>query len=99
MMKPLGLSILLAIGLSACAAAPKDASQPSAASTVLSVVGTPFLIAFKIPVCAATLAVVAPAAGMAAMVPPEDNPEPGKARQVLADGVRANCGPPYAVAP
>jgi class 3 adenylate cyclase len=98
-MKHLGLTLLLAIGLSACAAAPKDATAPTAESTIVSVIGTPFLIAFKIPVCAVTLAVAAPAAGAAAMVPPEDNPEPGTARRVLADGVRANCGPPYAIAP
>jgi class 3 adenylate cyclase len=98
-MKHLALAILLSTALSACAAAPQDARAPTAESTIVSVIGTPFLIAFKIPVCAVTLAAAAPAAGMIAMVPPEDVPEPGKARQVLADGVRANCGPPYAIAP
>jgi class 3 adenylate cyclase len=98
-MKHFGLTLLLSIVLSACAAAPKDANAPTAESTIVSVIGTPFLIAFKIPVCAVTLAVAAPAAGAASMVPPEDNPQPGKAQRVLADGVRANCGPPYAIAP
>lgn len=98
-MKHLSLTLLLSIALSACAAAPKDAKAPSAESTVVSVIGTPFLIAFKVPLCAVTLAVAAPTAGVAALVPREDNPEPGKAQRVLADGVRANCGPPYAIAP
>jgi len=100
-------ALLLALLLGACttsttgsspqnaAAAPSDRGVPpqsSASMDLLSVLGTPFLIAFKIPVCAATLIVAAPTAGMSEAV---TNGE--EARRVLADGVSSNCGPPYAV--
>jgi hypothetical protein len=41
--------------------------------------------------------VVGPASGASAVIPPEDNPQQGIARQVLADGLKDNCGPPYVV--
>lgn len=91
--------ILLAAMLGACSSPPSppadaNAPQPSASSVVLSVLGTPFLIAAKIPVCAATLFIAAPAAGISETV------ESGaKARRVLADGVQSNCGPPYVLTP
>jgi hypothetical protein len=69
-------------------------TQPTASTTVLSVIGTPFLILAKIPICAATLAVVAPATGMSEVVT-----DGAQARRVLADGLSSNCGPPYVVAP
>ena len=91
--------ILVAALLGACSSPPAppadpSAAQPSASSVVLSALATPFLIAFKIPVCTATLVIAAPAAGMSETV------ESGAiARRVLADGVQSNCGPPYLLTP
>jgi hypothetical protein len=91
--------ILLVALLGACSSPPSppaDASapQPSASSVVLSILGTPFLIAAKIPVCTVTLVIAAPAAGISETV------ESGaQARRVLADGVASNCGPPYILTP
>jgi len=99
MMKPAALAMLVPLALGACTARSDDpaAGAPSAESTVLSAIGTPFLIAFKIPLCVATVLVVGPASGASAVIPPEDNPQQGIARQVLADGLKDNCGPPYVV--
>lgn len=93
------LILCLAALLGACSSPPappaqSNTAQPSASSLVLSVLGTPFLIAAKIPICAATLAVAAPVAGLSETV------ESGAvARRVLADGVTSNCGPPYVLTP
>ena len=91
--------VLLAAVLGACSSPPTppaqpNAAQPSASSVVLSVLGTPFLIAAKIPICAATVAVAAPVAGLSETV--ESGAE---ARRILADGVTSNCGPPYLLTP
>ena len=91
--------ILLAAMLGACSSPPTppaqpNAAQPSASSVVLSVLGTPFLIAAKIPLCAATMAVAAPVAGLSETVA-----SGAEARRVLADGVQSNCGPPYLLTP
>ena len=98
-MKPAALAILVPLVLAACAARSHDpaAAAPTTESTVLSAIGTPFLIAFKIPLCVATVLVAGPASGATAVIPPEDNPQQAIARQVLADGLKDNCGPPYAV--
>jgi hypothetical protein len=90
---------LLTMMLGACSSPPSTldgatAAQPSASSVVLSVLGTPFLIAAKIPVCTATLIVAAPVAGASETVA-----SGAKARQILADGVASNCGPPYLLTP
>ncbi len=90
-------TVLLAAALGACSSppsAPEGAATPSASSVVLSVLGTPFLIAVKIPVCTATLLIAAPAAGASEAVA-----SGAKAREVLADGVAQNCGPPYLLTP
>jgi len=86
-------TLLLMMILGACSSPPSapdgvTAAQPSASSVVLSVLGTPFLIAAKIPVCTATLLVAAPVAGASETVA-----SGAKARQILADGVASNCGP------
>ena len=91
--------ILLLTALAACSTPtnPPDAAgnpQPTPSTVVLSAIGTPFLLAFKIPICALTLAVVAPAAGASEAVT-----DGAKARQVFADGLTSNCGPPYLVTP
>ncbi len=91
------VAIFLALSLGACAAPPTNANGPQpdpGGAAVLSVLGTPFLLALKLPICTATLLVAAPAAGAS-----ELDPQGGMARRVLADGVAQNCGPPYAVTP
>jgi hypothetical protein len=63
----------------------------------LSVVGTPFLIAFRGVVCVASLAVAAPVAAVAAVVP--DRQADHAARSSLGDGLATNCGPPWVISP
>jgi hypothetical protein len=93
----LAMSLILLLGACATSPNPPDAAgnqQPTASTTVLSIIGTPFLIALKIPICAATLAVVAPAAGISETVT-----DGAQARRVFADGLSSNCGPPYLLSP
>jgi hypothetical protein len=80
--------IILSIALTGCAEghAPGD--------TFIDIVGTPFLIGFKIPFCLASIAVAGPIAGLAALNPGEDGRETERA---LGAGLAENCGPPYAV--
>jgi hypothetical protein len=84
---------LLGILLAGCAGTPDDRGS---GNTFISVVGTPFLIAFKIPVCVASAAIAAPLAGVSAL-----NPDSGgrEFREALGAGVAQNCGPPYVVSP
>ncbi len=89
----------LAATLAGCAAQPGDSNaQPSGGAVVLAAIGTPFLIAAKIPLCAFTIVASGPLGATAALVPPDD-PLGHEVRQGLADGIDANCGPPYAVTP
>lgn len=85
----------LALFLTGCAS---DQAQPSSGSsagnTFISIVGTPFLIAFKIPFCAASVAIAAPLAGVAALTPDGHDTQ-----QALGAGLASNCGPPYVVNP
>ena len=92
-------AILMALPLGACVSptgAPNDAANAPSdpASAFAALIGTPFVIAFKIPICAATLPVVAVGMGMSA--PAERGEE---ARRVLTDGLAQNCGPPYGILP
>jgi hypothetical protein len=74
---------------------PPMKSSPSAAGWAVSIIGTPFAIAFKTVVCAASLVVAAPVAGFLAFgVDPS-----GEGYQALGDGIAQNCGPPYVVSP
>jgi hypothetical protein len=101
-----GAILLTCLALSACASSPgtsetpqstAETTAPSGGGPFLSVVGTPFLIAFKIPLCAASVVVAAPLAGLSALTP---NDQGGQAtRQALGAGLAHNCGPPYAIAP
>jgi hypothetical protein len=65
----------------------------------ISVIGTPFLIALKIPVCVATVAVAGPIAGVARLTPPDSQLNQYNITAHLDDGVIQNCGPPYVVSP
>jgi hypothetical protein len=86
----------LALSLAGCASAETEPSSggTSAGDTFISIVGTPFLIAFKIPVCVASVAIAAPLAGAAALTP-----DSGETRQTLGAGLAENCGPPYVLTP
>lgn len=77
--------------------APVPAS-PSAGTTLLSVVGTPFLVIFKIPVCILTVVVAGPVAGVSELSNPSD-PAGADLRRQLGQGIEQNCGPPYVISP
>jgi hypothetical protein len=85
-------ALVLALALCGCASAPPQ----SPGSTALSVIGTPFLLAFKIPVCIVSAALAAPLAGAAELA--RTNQAYG-IEQSLGDGLEDNCGPPYVVGP
>lgn len=98
---------LLVLALSACAtshgpSASNDggnvtstAPNASASGWAVAIVGTPFALGIKTVVCAATLVVSAPIAGILALgVDPS-----GEGYEALGDGVAQNCGPPYVVSP
>lgn len=91
-MHKIALALVLALALAGCASAPPS----SPGRTALSVIGTPFLIAFKIPVCVVSAALAAPLAGAAELA---GTSQAASLEQSLADGLERNCGPPYVVAP
>ena len=99
--------LLLVAALGACAtssdppaadggAAPASAKPgASPAGWAVAVVGTPFALAFKTVICAASLAIAAPFAGLLAL-----DPGPyGEGHAILGDGIANNCGPPYVISP
>lgn len=81
----------LLLCLSGCAEPPPPAQPVSA----VSVVGTPFLIAFKIPACVATLAIAGPAAALQQLAAPNEDRLQPDIRPALDAGIDENCGPPY----
>ena len=90
-MKKQAIAALLVLTAAGCTSPPPDPQQ-----TAVSALGTPFLIAFKIPVCAATVALAAPLAGATGLAPTYDS---HVIRAELDAGLRQNCGPPYVLAP
>ncbi len=91
------LPALAALLLAGCA----GSEPPSGGGTFGSVVGTPFLIALKIPTCAATVALAGPIIAASSLARPEPDDPFGDARKIFRadEGLSQNCGPPYAVAP
>ena len=79
--------VLLACLVGGCAT-----QAPPGQSGAAAAVGTPFLIAFKIPVCAVTVALAAPLAGATGLAPSEQSQ---RIRADLDAGLVQNCGPPY----
>ena len=68
---------------------------PTPAGWAVSIVGTPFALAFKTAVCAASLVIAAPIAGLLVL-----DPDPySEGHEILGDGIANNCGPPYVVSP
>jgi hypothetical protein len=65
-------------------------------NAAVSVVGTPFYLAFKSVRCVVSVAIAAPVAGIAALSESDLAPE---VRRGLGDGVNQNCGPPYVLSP
>jgi hypothetical protein len=89
--------LALALFLGGCAAPPPP--PPAEPVSPVSAIGTPFLIAFKIPACLATVVIAGPAAALQQMAAPgEDGLQPD-IRPALDAGLDANCGPPYYVLP
>jgi class 3 adenylate cyclase len=93
------LFALLAVALAGCSG-PHDSD-----GVFVSVIGTPFLVAFKIPTCAATIALAAPLAGVSALAKPSitdpafypDSDSNRELRRDLDAGLTQNCAPPYIV--
>lgn len=103
------LILALVMALAACAtstalppatgevAAPASTRpSPSAAGWAVSIVGTPFALAFKGAVCAASLVIAAPIAGLLVLDP---DPSSAAGQEILGDGIANNCGPPWVVSP
>lgn len=88
--------LLLSLVIAGCTAAP---ATPQGNGDFVSAVGTPFYIAFKIPVCAMTIAIAGPIAGMAGLAGPSENAASHDVRLDLDDGLMRNCGPPYVLVP
>ncbi len=99
-MRGKALVAVLALALSACAgqsSSHREAGAPPppvhAGDYAVSAVGTPFYLAFKAPVCVATVAVSGPLAGLFALAGEEHG------QRALGYGVARNCGPPYVLSP
>jgi hypothetical protein len=90
-MKKQAIAALMILTAAGCASSQSDPQQ-----STISALGTPFLIAFKIPVCAVTVALAAPLAGATGLTPTYDS---RVIRAELDESVRQNCGPPYVLSP
>ncbi len=100
------LVVPLALLLAACAGSAEPpavvegqmapAAKPATpAGWAVSIVGTPFVVAFKSVFCVATVAIAAPIAGVMALDPdPYDD-----GLEALGDGIASNCGPPWVISP
>ena len=95
-MRRTAIAALLLSCLAGCANQGGGAQQSPAdpADTFLAVIGTPFLWAVKIPVCVVSAVIAAPIAGAASVA--TNGQETTRA---LRDGVKQNCGPPWAFEP
>lgn len=98
------LAAALSLALAGCASAPDpDRTGPS----FVGVVGTPFVIVFKVPTCAFTIAFAGPVAGLSELARPwppinafyGEGDRYTELRSDLDQSLRQNCGPPYAVVP
>jgi len=85
---------ILALALAGCATSP---GPPRGNGTFVDVIGTPLLIALKIPTCVASIVIAAPIAGASRLADPGDIFYGPDLRRDLDDGLIQNCGPPYVV--
>ena len=103
--KILVLPLVLALGACATGSGPPAAdggaapanARPGAspAGWAVAIVGTPFALAFKTAICAASLAIAAPIAGILVL-----DPDPySEGHAILGEGIANNCGPPYVISP
>jgi hypothetical protein len=103
--KTLVLPLVLALGACATSSGPPAADAGSASASAkpgaspagwaVAIVGTPFALAFKTAVCAASLVIAAPIAGILVL-----DPDPySEGHEILGDGIANNCGPPYVISP
>jgi hypothetical protein len=88
--------LAFALFLVGCAEPPPPPGPPVSPVTAI---GTPFLIAFKVPVCVATLVVSAPAAALQQLAAPNEDGLQPDIRPALDAGIAQNCGPPYELPP
>jgi hypothetical protein len=102
-MRPWIALIACATAVAGCQTPPPETAAPGhrtvavhPGDAAVSAVGTPFFLVFKGAFCAASLAIAAPVAAIAAMS--ESSYAPA-ARRDLGDGVAQNCGPPYVLSP
>jgi hypothetical protein len=81
--------------LGGCASPP-----PGIQISYASAVGTPFYIALKVPVCAATLVMAPPLGALQGLAAPgqQGSLQPDL-RPNLDAGIVDNCGPPYVLPP
>lgn len=93
----------LVVGLGGCESSPTYSGGSSGRTVVahpgdaaVSVVGTPFYLAFKSVTCALSGIIAAPVAGVNALSASRFAPD---IRESLGDGLKRNCGPPYALSP
>lgn len=89
-------ALFLSFAIAGCTAPP---TTPVGNGDFVSAIGTPFYIAFKIPLCAATIALAGPVAGAAGLAGAPENAAAQGVRSNLDDGLMRNCGPPYVLAP
>jgi hypothetical protein len=96
----------LVVGLALLAGCTRASSDEPIAPVVTGGLGTPFLIALKVPFCAATLVVAGPITALTELAAPTpvapgdyDGQFIASMRAEVADGVRQNCGPPYIAGP
>ncbi len=96
--------VLLGVTLTGCATAqpspgaygaPAPSTEPpqhSLMAGILNALALPIYLPFKVVVCAATIALAAPATAITAVTDPDGT---GWQRESLTEGFTANCGPPW----
>ena len=90
------------LGLALLAGCTRASPEEPVAPVVTGAISTPFLIAFKVPFCAATLVVAGPITALSELASPPrlapgdyDGELNTQIRDEVVVGVRDNCGPPY----
>jgi hypothetical protein len=89
-----GAALLTALLLAGCAA-----PSPGERVSYVSAIGTPFYLAAKVPVCAATLLIAVPVSAWQGLAAPNSDGLQPDFRPGLDAGIQENCGPPYVLPP
>jgi len=95
-------ALVLALILAGCVTAPPPSQAgapppPPPGRTALSIIGTPILLAVKIPICVVSVAMAGTLTGVHAALGGTTGPE--SLEQSLGEDVEKNCGSPWAVNP